>query len=170
MNKTPVSKKPTPWYWLVLQFLMLLFLALHIFNLTIQLISYYEPFEALPEVKYEEALGLFAPVIYGFSATASITVNALEPVFEFIDTLITIVMIYFLALLVWITWYIFKQRLWATIIALIISALWIGDLVRKAFEEQTRFSYLAVLPISILLISLIVLTKVILIRRMKTTI
>ena len=152
-----LPKNIAPWYWVLLQILMLAPIVLLSIDLVTNTIAYSQPIEPQPDVKYEDGYGLFAPIFYMFGLTGS----ALAPILIVLDFVFIIGETSVLFFLVFVTRYLFKQRWWAVVFSIFISSVWIS----YYFPLEERYPFLIMLPIFILIVSLITLIKIFIIAR-----
>ena len=159
IQNTLENKKFASWYWLLLQFLMIVTFALLLIDSVINVLVYLEPPKVSPDVKFEENYGLFAPAFY----MVELSSKALTPFLEILKFIFMVVEISISFFVLWVTRYIFKQRWWAVILVVIISTLWLSHFL----ELDKDYHPIMVIPALMLLISLAILIKTIVLKRMQ---
>lgn len=161
MIKTTLeNRKYAPWYWLVLQFLMIITFGLLLTDSVINVLGYLEPPKPpSPDVKFEENYGLFAPVFYMVELSGKV----LTPLLEVLKFAVVVVEISISFFVLWVTRYIFKQRWWAVVLVVGISSLWLSYFL----EEGKGYHPIMLIPSLMLLISLAILIKTIISKRMQ---
>jgi len=121
------------WVWVVLKILAVLVVLSHLyFELALIINLFVIPAsEASGDLKYQEGLGLFAPVFYLVEGGVKI-LEGLSPVIKFIQEVLLVINSLLLIVSILITRFVFKNRIWAGVIIVLLSVpslvLWLEPL------------------------------------------
>jgi hypothetical protein len=116
--------KRAKWYWLLLIIISLFVVFSHLYIEISLIIKLYilPQMDASDELKYHESLGLFGPVFYLFEGGIKI-LEGLAPLVQFIEELVLAINSLLLFLSIVITYFVFKYRVWAAVIIVLLSIM-----------------------------------------------
>ena len=126
------------WYWILLAFLSISTVVFYLyFEIALIIKLYFSPqVGASGELKYHEPLGLFAPVIYLFEGGVKM-LQGLSPLMKFIREVLLLINSVLLAISLPVSYFVFKQKLWAGIVIVLLSL----PMIVVCFEELKSMFY-----------------------------